>query len=92
VAGIGMGCVIGPLGPVTLARADRRHAGVAGGIHSAAQQVGGALGAAIVGSVFFAALGSLSGEIAFAWAVAATGALLVAVAALAAALPARIFD
>lgn len=92
LAGAGMGCVIGPLGPITLARVDRAHAGVAGGVHSAAQQVGGAMGAAVIGSVFFAELERGTGTIAFAEAVGATVLLLAAVAALALALPRAIFD
>ena len=91
LAGIGMGCVTGPLGPVTLARVDRRHAGVAGGIHGAAQQVGGALGTAALGTIFFAVLENGAGLTAFAAAAAAAGLLLAAVAALAMALPGRIF-
>ena len=91
VAGVGMGCIVGPLGPVTLARVDRDHAGVAGGMHNGAQQIGGALGAAVVGTVFFA-VSDRSGVLpAFDAAVGLVIVLLAAVALLARFLPGAIF-
>lgn len=53
VAGIGMGSLSGPLGPITLARVDRNHAGVAGAMHKTVQQIGGALGTAFIATVYF---------------------------------------
>lgn len=56
VAGIGMGTLSGPLGPITLAHVDRNHAGVAGAMHKTVQQIGGALGTAIIATVYFSIL------------------------------------
>ena len=56
VAGLGMGMVIGPLGPIVLSNVDVRHAGSASGVLSSVQQMGLAAGAAGVSSVFFATL------------------------------------
>lgn len=91
MSGIGMGCITGPLGPVTLARVDRGHAGVAGGMHNGAQQIGGALGAAVIGSLFFAILDQECAQLAFAGAVALGIMLLATVALLARLLPDAIF-
>jgi predicted MFS family arabinose efflux permease len=91
LSGIGMGCITGPLGPVTLARVDRGHAGVAGGMHNGAQQIGGALGAAVIGSLFFAILDHGGAQRAFGGAVALDIMLLAAVALLARFLPGAIF-
>lgn len=91
IAGIGMGCIVGPLGPVTLARVDRGHAGVAGGMHNGAQQIGGALGAAVVGTVFFAIFDRGGAVQAFEAAVVLVIMLLGAVALLARSLPRAIF-
>lgn len=59
LTGAGMGMVAGPLGPVTLARADRGHAGVAGASHKCVQQIGSAAGVALAGTVFFASSGAV---------------------------------
>ena len=56
LAGLGMGMVIGPLGPIVLSNVDIRHAGSASGVLSSVQQMGLAAGAAGVSSVFFATL------------------------------------
>ena len=58
IAGIGMGTLAGPMPPITLARVDRGHAGVAGAMHKATQQVGGALGGAVIGTLYFQTVGS----------------------------------
>lgn len=55
-AGIGLSLLIIPLSNVVLAAVPREIAGGAGGIFSTAQQLGGALGVAIVGTVFFSQL------------------------------------
>ena len=57
MAGLGMGMIIGPLGPIVLSNVDVRHAGSASGVLSSVQQLGLASGAAGVSSLFFAALG-----------------------------------
>jgi EmrB/QacA subfamily drug resistance transporter len=56
VAGVGLSLLIIPLVNVVLAAVPHEVAGGAGGIFSTAQQLGGALGVAIVGTVFFSQL------------------------------------
>ena len=58
VIGFGIGLVLVPLASTVLAGVDPLHAGAASGVMSTAQQVGGALGVAVIGVVFFAALGA----------------------------------
>jgi EmrB/QacA subfamily drug resistance transporter len=58
IDGAGMGLVVAPLTLVALTGADPRYAGAAAGVISAANQVGGALGVAVVGVVFYHALGT----------------------------------
>src|SRR5215216_915788 len=58
VAGAGLSLMIIPLVNVVLAAVPHEVAGGAGGIFSTAQQLGGALGVAVVGSVFFTQLQS----------------------------------
>jgi hypothetical protein len=53
VAGVGLSLLIIPLANVVLAAVPRKVAGGAGGTFSTIQQLGGALGIAIVGTVFF---------------------------------------
>ncbi|MFJ9695900.1 MFS transporter [Kitasatospora sp. NPDC101183] len=55
VDGIGMGLVIAPVTTVALAAADPRLAGSAAGVVSTVQQVGGALGVALIGLVYYGA-------------------------------------
>ena len=57
LAGAGMGMTNGPLTPVILARVDRKHAGAASGLIKTVQELGLALGVAIVGTAFFASAG-----------------------------------
>jgi len=52
-AGMGMGMVAGPLPPVVVADVDRVHAGTASATLRTAQQLGGAMGIAVIGSAFF---------------------------------------
>jgi EmrB/QacA subfamily drug resistance transporter len=54
--GIGMGMVMGLVFSITLKDIDKEHAGSASGTLNAAQQVGGAIGVALVGVIFFGAL------------------------------------
>ena len=60
IAGMGLSLLIIPLVNVALAAVPHEIAGGAGGIFSTAQQLGGALGVAIVGTVFFGRLESHS--------------------------------
>ncbi len=57
VDGLGMGMVLAPLAVTVLARVTPQHAGPASGVLSTVQQVGNALGVALIGIVFYGALG-----------------------------------
>lgn len=54
LAGIGFGSLSGPLGPIAVSEVPRTHAGTASATMRTAQQLGGALGIALVGSAYFA--------------------------------------
>lgn len=54
LAGLGMGTMAGSIGPVTLAQVPRDDAGAASALMKTCQQLGSALGIALVGSVYFA--------------------------------------
>lgn len=54
--GIGMGCVFGALFAAVLNGVDTKHAGSASGTLNAIQQVGGVIGVAIIGVIFFGQL------------------------------------
>jgi MFS family permease len=56
VVGIGMGLVFGALFAAVLNGVDASHAGSASGVLNAIQQVGGAIGVALIGVVFFGQL------------------------------------
>jgi MFS family permease len=58
VCGLGLGLTIPPLLNVILAGISGRNAGSASGVLSTTQQVGGALGVAIIGVIFFGLLSS----------------------------------
>ena len=58
LVGIGMGFVFGSLFAAVLNGVDARHAGSASGVLNAVQQVGGAIGVAIIGVIFFGQLSS----------------------------------
>jgi hypothetical protein len=58
VAGAGLSLMIIPLVNVVLAAVPHEVAGGAGGMFSTSQQLGGALGVALVGTVFFTQLES----------------------------------
>jgi EmrB/QacA subfamily drug resistance transporter len=55
--GIGMGLTFGALFAAVLNGVDARHAGSASGVLNATQQVGGAIGVALIGVIFFGQLG-----------------------------------
>ena len=57
VDGAGMGLVIAPLTSIVLSRVTPAHAGAASGVLSTALQVGGALGVAVIGIVFYGVAG-----------------------------------
>ncbi|HYU66522.1 MAG TPA: DHA2 family efflux MFS transporter permease subunit [Jatrophihabitantaceae bacterium] len=58
VDGAGMGIVMAPLTSTVLADLSPRHAGTAAGVLSSVQQVGNAVGVAVIGIVFYGAAGS----------------------------------
>jgi len=58
VAGVGFGIVMPSVIKAVIGGIDQRHAGLASGIVISTFQIGAALGVAIVGGVFFSALGS----------------------------------
>ncbi len=81
-SGIGMGFVIAPLPAIALARVRADHAAAASGVLSTAQQAGGSIGVAIIGTVFYSALGSGSYPHAFGLCLVVMASFGVAVAAL----------
>jgi len=83
LAGFGIGVVLVPLTAIVLANLDVRHAGAASGVLSTALQVGGALGIAVLGVVFFGALPAGGFAHAFTVSLLALGVPAVATAALA---------
>jgi EmrB/QacA subfamily drug resistance transporter len=58
VCGLGLGTVIAPLLHVILAGVPQRDAGSASGVLTTFQQLGGAIGIAVVGVIFFGLLGA----------------------------------
>lgn len=90
LAGTGMGMTSGPLTPVILARVDRSHAGAASGLIKTVQELGMALGIAVVGTAFFA--GAPAGQAgAIAPSIAAIEGLLLICLVLACQLPSPLF-
>jgi MFS family permease len=88
VSGIGLGMLVVPLVDVALATVPTTEAGAASGAYGTVQQVGAALGVAVVGTVFFGVVGTSydaaslrDGLVAACW-VAAAGYALAAVASL----------
>ncbi len=59
--GAGMGLIFVPLLPFILSNVHSDNAGSASGVANAVQQVGGALGIAVVSEVFFSQLGGFGG-------------------------------
>jgi EmrB/QacA subfamily drug resistance transporter len=58
LSGVGLGCFIAPLTNLVLAGITGREAGSASGVLSTSQQVGGALGVALIGLALFGFLGA----------------------------------
>jgi EmrB/QacA subfamily drug resistance transporter len=56
VDGAGMGLIIAPMASLVLARVAPSHAGTASGVLSTAMQLGGALGVALIGIIFYGAI------------------------------------
>ena len=56
--GIGMGIVTAPLTGVVLGGVSARYAGIASGVQSTMVQLGNAVGVAVIGIVFYDAIGS----------------------------------
>ncbi|MFC8450622.1 MFS transporter [Kitasatospora sp. NPDC057223] len=87
VDGLGMGMVIAPVTTTVLARVSPQLVGSAAGVLATVQQVGGALGIALIGIVFYGADGLSQG---FVQSVAVLAVLELALAALVQLLPRRI--
>jgi hypothetical protein len=90
--GLGMGLVGGPLPPCTLSEVDVGHAGSASGLLKATQQLGAAIGAAAIGTLFFLIqpderMGRAEAIAAFTLSASVVCAMLVVVALLALAIP-----
>jgi EmrB/QacA subfamily drug resistance transporter len=88
VAGIGLGMLVVPLVDIALATVPTSEAGAASGAYGTVQQVGAALGVAVIGTVFFGVVGTSydveslrSGLLAACW-VSAGGYALCALASL----------
>lgn len=61
VQGCGLGMVMAPLASTVLAGLPPQHAGVASGVMATVQQVGNALGVALIGILYYGALGQGAG-------------------------------
>lgn len=84
--GVGMGLLITPMMTIVLTNLDPETAGAASGTLNTAQQVGNAIGVALIGVIFFGALRHGYAH-AFELSLACLAALLIAVAALSRLLP-----
>jgi len=89
MAGAGLSLMIIPLVNVVIAAVPRAAAGGAGGTFSTAQQIGGALGVAVVGGAFFSHLGEHSFTAAFKYATPIIVGLFLVAALLSLVLPDR---
>jgi hypothetical protein len=89
LVGLGMGLVLSPLTTTIMSAMDVERAGAASGALAATQNVGNALGVAVIGAIYFGAVHGGFGH-AFALSVAALAGLLVLVAALTRLLPAPV--
>ena len=87
IAGAGMGFAMTPLPAIVLSRVKPDHAATAAGVLSTAQQAGGAIGVAVIGIVFYDALGDGSYGHAFQAGLEVMAALGLVVAALVQLLP-----
>ena len=64
VCGLGLGSVVAPLVKIVLAGIRAQDAGSASGVLTTVQQIGGAVGVALIGVVFFGLLGSQAAGVA----------------------------
>jgi EmrB/QacA subfamily drug resistance transporter len=64
VSGLGLGTTVAPLLNIILAGVAGREAGSASGLITTIQQVGGGLGVAVIGVIFFGLLGGRAGSVA----------------------------
>jgi MFS family permease len=87
LAGAGLSLLVIPLANVVLAAVPSQAAGGAGGLFSTAQQLGGALGVAVIGTIFFGQLGTHSFTQAFTHGLPVAAGLFLASAALSLLLP-----
>jgi EmrB/QacA subfamily drug resistance transporter len=87
VAGFGIGLVLVPLSETVLARVKPEHAASGSGLLATALELGGALGVAIMGVVYFNALGHVRFDHAFTVSMIAMAGCAIVAAALAKALP-----
>ena len=62
VNGLGMGLILAPLTSIVLTQVAPQLVGSAAGVLATVQQVGGALGIALLGNLFYGALGSTAGR------------------------------
>ncbi|RVU07561.1 MFS transporter [Novosphingobium umbonatum] len=87
MTGAGMGMTVGCIGPIAVSKVDRDHAGSASAMMKTTQQLGSALGVALIGSLYFAVSvrPALAG-------LAAIELLLLACIVMAFNLPSRMFD
>jgi MFS family permease len=91
VVAVGQGAVIPALTGTVLAETDPLHVGSASGLLATAQQLGGALGIALTGTVFFGRLGSADSPAAYGEAFAFALAAILVILAFAGVLGRRIF-
>jgi EmrB/QacA subfamily drug resistance transporter len=89
VAGAGMGAMLAPLFDFVLAGVDDHEVGSASGVLNAMQQLGGATGIAVLGTVFFSVAASSGMSAAFERVLWIEAGVLVVVAALVCLLPMR---
>ena len=61
MAGVGMGMVMGPLPPIIMSAVPRERAGTASAMLRTGQQIGGALGIALIGAAYLAVADRLAG-------------------------------
>jgi MFS family permease len=92
VAGVGLSLLVIPLVNVVLAAVPAHAAGGASGLFGTAQQIGGAVGVAVMGTIFFGDLARGSFKGAFLGVVPYLVAVYVAAAVLCLALPSRAVD
>jgi EmrB/QacA subfamily drug resistance transporter len=58
VSGVGMGCVVASVYPFILADVELKNAGSASGVINTVGQIGGAVGIAVIGVIFFGLIGT----------------------------------